>query len=273
MDVALLSAALDAAGSSHDQPVLVVAGFISTAEQWVEFDCEWTHRLKQDGIECFHANEFANSRGQFKGWRDQESRRRKLSADLMGIIQNNVHRKVGEVIANKILEGNVSQENRKAFYIEAFPVAGRTAVKTVYNYASSVGHPHRPEIIFEDGDRYRGKLRNLMVDHGYPEPIFRPKKDRIEKDGSITPRYSPLQAADWIAYEIFTVCKRRDLDGHLSHERWAFQQFNKMPGEFGMYSEADMTRLNKMVTEYLKTGRIIEPGTGGRRDETEFKAR
>jgi hypothetical protein len=255
MDVALLSAALDAAGSSHDQPVLVVAGFVSTVEQWVEFDREWTDRLKKDDIDCFHASEFANSRGQFRGWRSQEDRRRKLSADLMGIIQGNVHRKVGEVIANKILEGNISPENRKAFYMEAFPITGRTAVKTIYNYARSVKHSYRPEIVFEDGDRHRGKLRNLVVDHGYPEPIFRPKKDRMEKDGKITPGYSPLQAADWIAYEIFIACKRRQLYGNSPHERWAFQQFNKMPGEFGMYSEADMTRLNNMVTEYLRTGR------------------
>ena len=63
-------AAFDASGNKTDQTILLVAGFVSSVEQWMDFDRDWRKRLEDDGIEYFHATEFAHSRGAFEGWKN-----------------------------------------------------------------------------------------------------------------------------------------------------------------------------------------------------------
>lgn len=92
-------AVFDASGK-EDQRRLVLAGFISKAKDWQSFHTLWIERLREDGLEYFHMVDFAASQGQFKGWRNSESRRRKLLADLMDLISSHVYRKFGCVIEN-----------------------------------------------------------------------------------------------------------------------------------------------------------------------------
>jgi len=54
-------AAFDASGHESDQPVLVVAGFVSSAKDWDEFSAKWLERLRADDLPYFQASQFANS--------------------------------------------------------------------------------------------------------------------------------------------------------------------------------------------------------------------
>jgi hypothetical protein len=52
----MFSAYFDASGK-RDQPIVVVAGFVSSVQLWAEWEREWLKRLSEDGISCFHATD------------------------------------------------------------------------------------------------------------------------------------------------------------------------------------------------------------------------
>lgn len=89
----------DASGTERNNPVLAVAGFLSGADRWMEFETKWLERLKSDGLTCFHTSDFNACQGEFKsGWKGHENRRVNLIADLVQIIKDHVDRKFGAVI-------------------------------------------------------------------------------------------------------------------------------------------------------------------------------
>jgi hypothetical protein len=74
-----VTAYFDASGLPDDGSVLVVSGFVSSARRWARFDSEWSKILQDSGIRIFHMKEFAHSTGEFKNWKPEEEKRRKLS--------------------------------------------------------------------------------------------------------------------------------------------------------------------------------------------------
>jgi hypothetical protein len=96
----MFTGAFDAGGSEYDQPILVVAGFVSSAMDWDEFAVLWKKRLAEDNLTYFHALDFAHSRKEFSGWKEQEPRRRKLLSDLIELIKRHAYRKFGSIVVN-----------------------------------------------------------------------------------------------------------------------------------------------------------------------------
>ena len=240
----MLTAVFDAGGSEHDQKCLVVAGFVASAADWISFDTKWRQRLADDGIAYFHMVEFAHFDGEFIGWRNQEARRRQLLADLMGIIQSHAYRKFGCTVVNQILTSTLSHDLREEFYMNAYALAGRASVAQVSQWAAREQTPRQSlEYVFEDGDLGKGKLMQRMKEDGYPAPVFGAKKDRTDPNGNLIRAFTPLQAADFLAYEMFLGVKR--LDDPVSNPRWAIAEFHKMPGEPGVFRLEDMLDFDK----------------------------
>jgi len=52
------------------------------------------------------------------------------------------------------------------------------------------------------------------------------------KLGTITPAFVPLQAADFLAYEVMKICKELGAGNITENKiRWGIKEFQKMPGE------------------------------------------
>ena len=65
------------ASATMGERFTVVAGAVASAQDWIDFDVEWSKALKDNGLRYFRMSEFANSFGQFKsGWKKNENRRR-----------------------------------------------------------------------------------------------------------------------------------------------------------------------------------------------------
>ena len=54
----MLTVGFDASGKEADQEHLVVAGFVSSANDWINFEKAWRERLKEGGKEYFHRSEY-----------------------------------------------------------------------------------------------------------------------------------------------------------------------------------------------------------------------
>jgi hypothetical protein len=104
-------------------------------------------------------------------------------------------------------------------------------------------------LVFEDGDRGKGKLQKRLSGDGCFSPTFKPKKDVIE-EGIISHGFVPLQAADWFAYELSLAVKNAEA-GKLAESdedyRWAFREFLKVPGNAGVYTLGDMKQFEEML--------------------------
>lgn len=168
----MLTVAFDASGTEHDQRLFVVAGFVSSANDWIGFDAQWKERLKRDGLEYFHMHSFAHSIGQFKGWNKDELRRQALLSDLLGIIQSHAYRKFGSMVINRFFGSKISAKNIEAFKLTAYSLTGLTVTYKVRKWMRNEGFHTSPKIVFEDGDLHKGKLMDAMAQHGLPAPSF-----------------------------------------------------------------------------------------------------
>jgi hypothetical protein len=225
----MFTAAFDASGTEYDQIAVVVAGFISSTNDWLDFEKHWNTRLRDDGIKYFHMVDFAASRGEFEGWRNQEGKRRALLSDLLDIIARHCYRKFGCVILVKEWRAGISQVNKDHFRINAYCLAAMISTANVDTWTQSERMGNPAEIVLEDGDAGKGLLQRLIAPRK-PDPIFRPKKDTPRTDGTIIPGFVPLQAADLLAYEILNGVKNYE-SGMLRDPRHALGEFSYIPGK------------------------------------------
>lgn len=238
----MLTACFDASGHEADQEFLVVAGFVSSAEDWNEFSMRWSKRLAQDGIPCFHAVSCEKNNDEFWGWKEKTAEKRRLKEDLIDIIQSCTYRVFASTVQIKTLS-ELSDENRIEYGMRAYALAGRTCAARIREWGNSFHCRYVPEIVFEEGDAGSKELTTRMIEDGFSEPIFRPKRDRTDvKTGQARPGFIPLQAADFLAYEIFQVHKTRSID------RWEVQALLRKPGPLGTYSVKNMQRLEQMLS-------------------------
>jgi hypothetical protein len=247
----MLTFVFDASGDDNTQ-FLTMAGFASSANDWDDFSLAWKNRLERDGIEYFRTVDFNACRGPFKHWHDREDRetlQRQLSSDLMEIIKTHVYRKVSCTIINKEFQ-EMDEEFREQFSLCAYSLAGRTCEKYARKWILEDWRrsPDMPiALIFEAGDKGYGKLQEKLVrDMGHLPPNFRLKKDTLRDDGMVERGFIPLQAADWLAWEINRAA--RDLyEGKASTEhdlRWPMQQFLRWPfGFMGTYTPQNLKEM------------------------------
>jgi hypothetical protein len=247
----MLTFSFDASGDEKT-PMLTVAGFASSEKDWQAFSELWTKRLADDGIDFFHAVDLACFRGPFKHWQDRPDReklRRMLSADLMDILKEHVYHRFGCTIINKDFQ-QMSEELREQFALCAYSVAGRTCEKYARKWVAErwtwKGKQTSVEMVFEAGDKGKGKLQKQLADDNVLFPIFKPKKDTLLEDGTIQAGFVPLQAADWLAYEL-NLATQKYYDGKLESETdlpWPMQEFlSYPPGYMGIYTSENLKEM------------------------------
>jgi hypothetical protein len=250
---AKLVAAFDASKKEASE-LVVVAGFISSQEDWRTFDKEWRARLRADGLDYFHMVDFANFRKQFAiGWREDETRRQKLFADLIGIIKGNVYRQFASAVEMRTFS-TLSEENKKEYALNAYVLAARSCAADVRIWQEKENFKPATAYVFEEGDEGKGKMIERFLGDNISLPLFKPKKDSVKPDGTAIGGYTPLQAADILCYELHK--PHRDLligKPRLDKFRWGLDQLSKIPGEPGYYSPQNMAELNQRFNELAMT--------------------
>ncbi len=64
----ILQGFFDDSGSSPNQPIFVLAGFLAPSEAWAEFSDIWAATLKGKNLDYFKMSEATALQGQFEGW-------------------------------------------------------------------------------------------------------------------------------------------------------------------------------------------------------------
>jgi hypothetical protein len=257
----MLTLAFDAGGDDGTD-YMTVAGFASSVTDWDSFSEKWKARLGRDGISFFRAVDANSFRGPFEHLRElpEEKRveiRKHLFTDLMDIIHSHAYQKISCTIVNRDY-ASTNNEARQEFAESAYSLAARTCEKharywTMHDPWWRSCRNTQVAAIFEvgDGGQDEGKLRErLRKDYGHIPPNFRPKKDTLREDGQMEYGFVPLQAADWLAWEINRAT--RDFFAGLIHSesdmRWPMQQFLRRPSPYmGIYAIDDLKKMDDMI--------------------------
>jgi len=233
-----------------------MAGFVSSTERWADFDGEWRKRLADDGLAYFHMQPFTQSvhqpTGPFdKTWtgKEKEPRRQKLLMDLLGIIQAHAWQKCACILPVSSFR-MFSEESRRDFVPTMIATAGRLIWADIESWRRRERFQNPARIVMEDGDPEKGTFIEAINHVTGREPSFESKKD-IPKKGIAA--FTPLQAADILAYEMQKLTQRFEerLDG-MSF-RFPYHQLERIHGDIKVLGSEGTQMLDEVmrVTRYF----------------------
>lgn len=258
--MAALTAAFDASGD-RKTAVLCVAGFLSSENDWQSFSEQWSKRLAVDDIEFFRAVDAASFHGPFEHWQERPDKvdlRRRLFADLMNILKSHVYHRFGCVVINRCFD-EMSENLRDQLLLSAFTLAALTCEKNVRRHILSErrgSNPNLPvRLVFEHGDEGFGDLTHWINSSSGAIPVSRAyKKDTLLEGGLISYGFIPLQAADWLAYELGLSVRQMESGRvkKISDLRWPMQEFTHVLGDAGTYYARDVKEVERKL-EILRT--------------------
>ncbi len=157
--VLVLHAYLDDSGTHGGSNAVAVAGYISTADQWVLFESEWNKALEDWGLKHFHMTDFANRVKVYRHWTDEERRTR--LARLVGIINRHTLVSIAIVVPVKSFIQTFSKEARQiiggAYGLAAFFCFWKTTEIIDRVYPSS-----KISYVFESGTRGAGEILKVF---------------------------------------------------------------------------------------------------------------
>ena len=173
--------------------------------------------------------------------------------DLIDIVKSHVYRQFASAIEMKTF-GLLSEESRKYFSFNPYVLAARSCAADIRLWQVQEKFETPTAYVFEQGDGGVGMMTDNFLGDNLPIPVFKPKKDTTMPDGTVSSAYTPLQAADILAYELHKPHKDI-LSGkpRISKFRWALEELARIPGVPGYYSAGNMRQLNKRLDE---AGRI-----------------
>src|SRR5260370_3439454 len=134
----VLTVYFDESGSPDDTKAVVVAGFLASERQWIEFERNWTDALSHFGVSRVHMREFAHSLGEFKQWKGDENKRRKFLSRLISIIRTRASHSFADAVLMEDYR-KVDQAYHLNEIFKPYTIAARTCVTKACNCAKPEG--------------------------------------------------------------------------------------------------------------------------------------
>ncbi len=242
--MAAFTAYFDGSGSSNDPntPVLAVAGFVATTEQWIHFERNWKEVCDHFGVSALHMRDFAHSKREFRDWSGDTKRRDRFMERLISVIRTRVRNSFASVV---VLKDYAEMSNSyRGFRMKPYVLTASTCVDKVKRWAkrNNIGDPI--DYVFEDGDADQGAFAQQAKRYLNVSPIFRAKSET-----------SAFQAADLLAYEYLKGNRKIYESGlgslYVSDLRRALQELQKIPNgedadDWGVHDRESMTKALEM---------------------------
>jgi hypothetical protein len=226
----------DASGHPDDKPFVVVAGFIATERQWLEFEKPWKEALRIYKLgQAFHMTDFQSQNRTDKG---------KVLDRLTDIII--AHTTAGlscsvEMAAYKKYNDIYALEERIG---TPYAMAARGAAMTINRWkAESFGVKDKLLLFVEEGTKH----------HGDMEEAFR--RDSLPIPQKVSKNHPSVQPADLLAWEIHHYVRR--FDSRRSMRKLVLHG-NQFPDRYGEYREKDILRMCEAAAVPLRA--TLAPG-------------
>jgi hypothetical protein len=174
--------------------VYTVGGYLSTVQQWIAFESEWSEVLKKENIPYFHMADFESGFSYYKGW-SKEKRIRFLQ-------------KLHEIIHKYVLKGFVASivlsdydkltaEQKEIVFGEPHMCALFTCMKKIVTMCDDLNLYEPIAFVFENS-AYNGQI----IDAFDKIPDDEKQRYRVGTVSFAGKEVVPLQASDILSYEV-----------------------------------------------------------------------
>jgi len=233
--------------SGHpNQEAVVVAGFVASDAQWVEFERNWRDTLYLFGVNRFHAKEYFHSVGEFAKWANHRSNPETAETRQRFLRQLIAHIKLRcRLCYSHAVRMDSYRKVDRVYFLRAmrpYELCGRTAVKSVDAWADRNLIPkNQVTYVFEDGAKHKGFLEKRILRDKKLELIFKTAEEAV-----------PLQAADLLAYETLLGLRAIFERGVTDFEdlRYPLRKLDEIPHgikDWGLYEEHNLEDICKNI--------------------------
>lgn len=233
--------------SGHpQQEAVVVAGFVASDKQWVEFERNWNDTLHEFGVSGFHAKEYFHSVGEFAQWANHRSNPEIAETRQRFLRQLIAHIKLRcRLCYSHAVQMTSYHKVDEVYFLRAmrpYELCGRTAVKSVTDWAIRNRIPQNQIThVFEDGAKHKGFLEKRILTDKKFEPVFKTAAEAV-----------PLQAADLLAYETLLGLRAIFERGVTDFDdlRYPLRKLEEVPHrmeDWGIYEEHNLEDVCKHI--------------------------
>jgi hypothetical protein len=177
----LYSAHFDASGTVKDNPVLVMAGGVSTIGRWVKFEKAWNKVLTDDGLPhgtIFHMTDFVTCNGPFHIYKNKSQRKATLIQNLVSCAAKHI----GIAISLGVVIQDYYEVNKhwclQESYGSPYSFLGLMCVKYTNDWLSK--KKGLTNVFFEKGDDDQNELEKLCLKFYGFKPLFIPKELMVQ---------------------------------------------------------------------------------------------
>jgi len=219
--IAMFVAYFDESGTQRGSPVVAVAGFLAPVKQWERFQAEWARVLQQEGLSFFHATDWENRQGQFKGWDNDQ--RIAVYKKLTGIIQRRITIPVLTAVNTAdYAEAKLWEMVQEDFPRNPYGFCALVCMQIIGNWADQVKYNGPIAYVFEDGAAHRTELTTSLRDI-LRDDVNKRRFRFISSTYADKRAFTPLQAADILAYEACKDMRNQTVDGHVRRQRVSYR--------------------------------------------------
>jgi hypothetical protein len=219
---------LDDGGHPDDQPTVVVAGYVASEKQWLDFEPQWLRTLDRFGLGAiFHMTDFMHDRSYSTLKRDQ------VLSSLAGVTNRYAIRPFVEAIDMRAYKTVNDEFALEECHGAPYALVARGIARSFHIWESENLHAADSVIVFvEQGTKHYGDLEQVFQRDGMPPPVRVPKS---------TPQVQP---SDILAWETFNQVKRGNGEVQFSKNLDRLTRaIRKKENLGGMFYEADLRRL------------------------------
>ena len=241
--MALFTVYLDESYGPAD--VYSVGGYVATFEQWIEFAREWKELLVQEGVDYLHKADLEHCRGQFAMWQglskqEQAANKLRVNKRACGIIRRRCNAGFAFSVIKSEWEA-VDKGKWSTWFGDNFYAAGALNCmrQIAAVWAKQYNRTETMDYIFEKGATGWTEVDRMLRIFDSNEITkdayklrgwnFEPKKDQTIK-GTLYPGIVQLQAADFLAYEVYRDMEHQIIGDKSRPRRGALQCLTQQPG-------------------------------------------
>jgi Protein of unknown function (DUF3800) len=205
---AMLTAYFDDSGTSDNDPVVAVGGYVASTTMWDTFNSRWRELLLRNGIKRMRRADLENLVGEFADW--NPDRRTAFVKKAHAIIKRCTYAPLGVAIVKKDFEDSFpSNSTARKFGFYGWGAHG--CVATLGEWCRKYNKREPIHIVFESGTKGQEQVnRTLKILAEQPDTrhLDACRFTWTFADKSIL----PLQAADVVAYEFYKFIKNEIVD-------------------------------------------------------------
>jgi hypothetical protein len=182
-------------------PVVIVGGFLATVEQWAAYERDLTSLMAEFGVRKFHAKDFRQTKGDFKGW--LRNKKAQFNSHFLQLADQHLAFGVSTVLSSDAYRqiyaaGNVRRGARRD---TQYGLCIRCALWKTMTLMKDRRDDWPVNFIFELGHKHAGDATRVFTEvRGGLRPDYSSMFGSMTFD---TKEALPLAVADSLSYAIF----------------------------------------------------------------------